>query len=138
MTQLIIDGLELPESKHGGYQASKTELSVDVVMISGRLTREVRGNVWELSYQYGWFDDAMRAQVLAVCEKGLREPVSVGFLPPDATGEELTYSAFLVTELRRPTFYWSRMEDEEGEEVPAYKGVWGDFSVTLREVAPSD
>lgn len=137
MVQLIIDGVEMPESQKGGYKANKVELSVDIQMISGRLVREVRGNVWEISYQYGWFDDAAMNRVLAVCEKGLREPVSVGFLPPGSAGEELTYSTFLVTELQRPTFYWSRIT-EETEEGPVSAGVWGDFSVSLREVSPSD
>ena len=137
MVQLIIDGVEMPESQHGGYQCNRTELSTDVVMISGRLTREVRGSVWEIEYQYGFFTDAQRTAVLAVCEKGLREPVTVGFLPPSATGEELTYSSFLVTNLQRPTFYWSNVVgDEEG--VPVATGVWGNFAVTLREVSPSD
>ena len=137
MVQLIIDGVEMPESQRGGYQANKKELSVDITMISGRLVREVRGNVWEISYQYGWLSDAERAAVLAVCEKGLREPVTVGFLPPDSTGEELTYSTFLVTALKRPTFYWSRIDGFDGDE-PVSSGVWADFSVTLREVEPSD
>lgn len=136
MVQLIIDGVEMPESQHGGYQVGKTELSVDIVMISGRLTREVRGNVWQIEYQYGWFDDTMMAAVLAACEKGLREPITVGFLPPGSAGEELTYSEFLVTDLKRPTFYWSRITDDTPE-VPIASGVWGDFSVTLREVSPS-
>lgn len=137
MVQLIIDGVEMPESQKGGYKASKTELSTDVVMISGRLTREVRGSVWEIEYQYGYLTDAMRTAVLAVCEKGLREPISVGFLPPDSTGEALTYSTFLVTSLKRPTFYWSTVVGDE-EDVPVASGIWADFSVTLREVSPSD
>lgn len=137
MVQLIVDGVELPESQKGGYEADRTELSVDVTMISGRLTREVRGSVWEITYQYGWFTDEERAAVLAACEKGLKQPISCGFLPPDSTGEELTYSTFLVTELKRPTFQWSRITDDSGE-VPVTTGIWADFSVTLREVSPSD
>ena len=137
MVQLIIDGVEMPESQKGGYKADKVELSVDIQMISGRLVREVRGNVWEISYSYGWFSDADRQTVLAACEKGLREPISVGFLPPDSTGEELTYSTFLVTSLQRPTFYWSRIDGFDDDE-PISSGVWADFSVTLREVEPSD
>lgn len=137
MVQLIIDGVEMPESQRGGYRADKVELSTDVVMITGRLTREVRGNVWQIEYQYGYLTDAERTAVLQVCEKGLREPITCGFLPPNATGEELTYSTFLVTNLKRPTFYWSTQVGVE-EDVPVAAGVWADFSVTLREVSPSD
>lgn len=137
MLQLIIDGVELPESKRGGYRAEKTELSTDVVMITGRLTREIRGSVWEINYQYGYLTDAQRIAVLQACERGLREPITVGFLPPDATGEELTYSMFLVTSLKRPTFYWSTVVGNE-EDVPVASGIWADFAVTLREVSPSD
>lgn len=137
MVQLIIDGVEMPESQKGGYRVQKTELSTDVVMISGRLTREIRGSVWEIEYQYGYLDDLQRKTFLAVCEKGLREPVTVGFLPPSATGEELTYSTFLVTALQRPTFYWSNIIGSEND-VPIASGLWADFAVTLREVSPSD
>lgn len=137
MVQLIIDGIEMPESQRGGYRAERTELSTDVVMISGRLTREIRGSVWEVSYQYGYFSDAERTAILAACEKGLREPITCGFLPPNATSEELTFSEFLVTSLKRPTFYWSSITGES-EGVPVNAGVWADFSVTLREVSPSD
>lgn len=137
MLQLIIDGVEMPESQKGGYKADRVELSTDVVMISGRLTREVRGSVWQIEYSYGYLTDAERVAVLTACEHGLREPISVGFLPPDSTGEELTYSTFLVTGLQRPTFYWSSVFGDE-EDVPVARGIWAGFSVTLREVSPSD
>lgn len=127
MLQLVLDGLEMPESLKGGYQVDRTRLSVDVVMISGRIAREVRGSVWEIKYQYGYFNDEQRQNVLAVCEKGLKEPIAVGFLPPNGTGEELYYSSFLVTDFKRPTFYWS----SDGSPV------WAGFEVTLREVEPS-
>ena len=126
MTQLIIDGVQLPESMNDGYSAQKEQLGSDVVMISGRMVREVRGNVWRIKYQYGYFTDEMKNTVIAACEKGLREPISCGFLPQESA-QALTYSDFLVTNFTRPRFFWSR------DGAP----MWGDFNVELREVKPS-
>lgn len=135
MVQLILDtgeyNITLPESKHGGYTITKQPLSVDVEMITGRMVRELRGNVWTITYQYGYFSDYEKNRLIAAIEKGRREPINCGFLPPNSA-EELLYSDFLVTDFTYPTFYWSR---EDGEEVHP---IWGNFSVSLREVRPSD
>lgn len=136
MTQLILDtsgyNVELPESEKGGYTATRQPLSVDVEMVTGRMVRELRGDVWVLTYQYGWFDDATKNKVLAAIEKGRGEPITCGFLPPASAGE-LTYSEFFVTDFTYPKFMWSRSE-LDGTPVP----MWADFSVELREVNPSD
>lgn len=136
MTQLILDvdgyNVTLPESKKGGYTAVRQPLSVDVEMVTGRMVRELRGNVWAVSYQYGWFDDETKNQVMSAIEKGRSEPINCGFLPPDSKGE-LTYSDFFVTSFTYPKFMWSRSE-EDGTPIP----MWADFSVELREVEPSD
>ncbi len=133
--QLILDadagGVILPESRHGKYTAQLTPLHEDVEMITGRLVRELRGNVWVIGYQYGYFTDEMKRRVIAACEKGKREPIECGFLPPDSGGE-LNYSSFFVTNFTYPKFFWSR--NDRGSLVP----LWGDFSLTLREVKPSD
>lgn len=134
MTQLILDTEEynvvLPESKKGGYIPQKQPLSVDVEMISGRIVRELRGNVWHIAYQYGYFNDEEKNRLLAACEKGRREPITCGFLPPDSAGK-LTYSQFLVMDITYPKFMWSRTGETP---VP----LWGDFALELREVKPSD
>lgn len=135
MTQLILDvdgsAVSLPESKKGGYRARKEPLSQDVQMISGRLVRELRGNVWKIAYQYGYLDDATKNLVLAACEKGRGQAIRCGFLPPDSA-EALTYSDFFVTSFTYPKFMWSRGTGESP--VP----MWADFSVELREVKPND
>ena len=136
MLQLVIDGMEMPESKKGGYTAIREPLSVDLEMISGRLVRELRGYVWRISYQYGYLTDEERAAFLAICEKGQREPIEVGFLVPDDPGETLRYSTFLVTDLQRPTFRWGRLD--EPDFVDKWTPIWADFRVELREVRPSD
>lgn len=135
MTQLVLDAdgasVILPESREGGYTAEFSPLSEDVEMISGRLVRELRGNVWILNYQYGYFPDEMKRRVISACEKGKREPITCSFLKPDSDGE-LSRSLFWVTSFNYPKFFWSR--DDNGKLAP----LWGDFSLTLREVKPSD
>lgn len=136
MLQLIIDGMEMPESKKGGYTVEREALSVDLEMISGRIVREVRGYVWRITYQYGYLTDEQRTAFLAKCEKGQREPIEVGFLVPDDEGETLRYSQFIVTALKRPTFRWGRLD--EPDFVDVWTPIWADFQVELREVYPSD
>ncbi len=128
MIQLILDGIEMPESRNGGYTASKTPLSVDVEMISGRLVRELRGTVWTISYQYGYFTPDTMHRIISACEKGRREAITCGFLIQESEEEALTYSEFLVVNFKRPQFMWSK----DG------KPLWADFSMELREVNPSD
>lgn len=135
MDQLILDttggAVILPESRKGGYTAQFAPLHEDVEMISGRLVRELRGNVWKLGYQYGYFTTEMKNRVIAACEKGKREPITCAFLTPDSEGE-LSFSRFWVMEFNYPKFFWSR--DDKGTPVP----LWGDFSLSLREVKPGD
>lgn len=133
MTQLTLDApdiaLALPESRKGGYSCTTKPLFTDVEMASGRLTRELRGYIYTLSYQYGYLDDEGREKFIAACEKGWREPIECIFLTQ--SNEEMS-SFFLVTDFTFPKFMWSRTAS--GETVP----LWGDFRVTLREVDPHD
>lgn len=148
MNQLILDVLgnpvTLPESQKDGYHAEKQPLSVSVEMITGRMVLELRGNVWVVRYQYGFFDTDMKNKVITACEKGRNAPINCGFLAPDSTGV-LTYRDFFVTSFSYPKFMWSRqimgkVTDDEGVEHDAYvpTPMWGDFSLELREVKPSD
>lgn len=141
MTQLILDtnglNIVLPESKKNGYTANKQPLYVDVQMVTGRLVRELRGNVWVVSYQYGFFDDDTKNRLIEVCEKGQREPITCGFLPPKSVNE-LQYSEFLVTDFQTPKFMWSRHETSPDGKTDVPVPVWVDFAVTLREVNPND
>lgn len=128
MTQLILDmggvAIALPESQHGGYRAWEEDLGVEVVMVSGRLTKELRGTVWRISYQYGFFNDIDRDRVIAACRKGKSQSIICAFLPPN--GSETITSEFLVTSFQEPKFMWSA----DG------KPMWGDYSFELREVHP--
>lgn len=135
LTQLILDvdgyNLILPESRKGGYSAQLTPLSEDVEMVTGRLVRELRGDVWVLGYEYGYFKAEMKNRVISACEKGKRTPIRCAFLPPDSDGA-LSQSLFWVTKFNYPKFFWSK--NAYGTRVP----LWGEFSLTLREVEPSD
>lgn len=136
MVQLILDtegyNISLPESVKGGYTASLRPLSVDVEMVTGRMVRELRGSVWEIGYQYGYFDDAQKNRVIAACQKGQSQPIRCGFLPQDSAGG-LVYADFFVTSFNYPRFMWSR-GGAGGQAVP----LWADFSMTLRQVQPHD
>ena len=131
MTQLILDTtgykVQLPESQKGGYTADEQPLSRIIEMISGRTVKEVRGNVWVISYQFGYFDDELKNSVLAALKKGEKEPITCGFLPQESS-EELSYSEFFVTSYTRPKFMWSNNG----------KPLWGDYRIELREVKPHD
>lgn len=138
MTQLILDtdgyNVVLPESQKDGYKVQFTPLHEDVEMITGRLVRELRGNVWVIGYQYGWFDTEMKSRVISACEKGKREPITCAFLTPDSGGT-LSTSRFWVTAFNYPKFFWStRLIGDRQTPYP----LWGDFSLTLREVRPGD
>ena len=139
MTQLILDtngyNVSLPESRKRGYKAYREDLGVEVTMVSGRLTKEVKGTVWYVKYQYGYFNDETKNSVIAACEKGMKQSITCGFLSPGSSGP-LTYSNFLVTSFTYPDFMWSRTGLSDGQFVSV--PMWGNFSVELREVKPSD
>ena len=139
MTQLVLDvagqGLALPESIKGTYTVQEEELTQDLTMIPGNMVKELRGKVWVITYQYGYFNTADKDRFISACVKGAREPIICTFLVPD-TNQTLSSELF-VTSYTRPKFMWSRRAaNDEGtlEAVP----MWGDFSVELREVDPHD
>ena len=134
MTQLILDSggasVVLPETRRESYVVDEEPLSRNLVMIAGNMVNELRGTVWVIDYQYGYFNDTDKDRVIAACKKGSREPIVCNFLIPDEN--KMLVSTFFVTAYTRPRFYWSR--DDKGTTVP----VWGGFTVSLREVDPHD
>lgn len=134
MTQLILDvggyAIALPETRRESYVVDEEALSRDLVMIPGNMVKELRGDVWVIEYQYGYFNATDKDRVIAACKKGRREPIICTFLVPD--GNQTLTSTFFVTAYTRPRFYWSR--DDKEATVP----VWGGFTVSLREVDPHD
>ena len=136
MTQLVLDtggiNLTLPESIKGGYDVQNSPLAKEVEMASGRLTREIRGHIWMITYQYGYLDDEQKAKFVEACEKGWRQAITCAFLTP--TGGGMITSQFLVTDFSYPKFMWSRLALAGADPIP----MWGDYHVTLREVSPHD
>lgn len=59
MTQLIINGILLPETSRDKYQCYPGELSVNVEMISGRTVREVRGHVQYIVWSYDYMGNEL-------------------------------------------------------------------------------
>lgn len=141
MTQLILDvggsPVTLPESQKQGYKAYKEPGFVSVEMITRRTVLEMRGNLWVVNYQYGFFDDDMKNRVISACEKGRSTPIVCSFLPPASTGE-LQTSRFFVSEFNYPKFMWSRSVTTPDGTTGEPRPLWGDFSLVLREVEPSD
>lgn len=135
MTQLILnsraDPVILPQVSRERYSAAPEALLENKEMISGRMTKELRGDVWRVSYEYDYFKQAMKDRVIAACRKGMREPFWCDFLPPESSGALLS-AFFWVMSFNEPKFYWSR--DVRGVSTP----FWGGFSLTLREVKPND
>lgn len=135
ITQLVLDvggeNLIMPESRKDGYRAYLEPGYEDVEMISRRLVRELRGDVWRAEYQYGYFTQEMKERVISVCRKGRTQPIVCEILPPESAGARIT-SRFWVMTFTEPKFYWGR--NDHGTLTP----LWGDFSLTLREVKPSD
>ena len=133
MTQLILDmddaNITLPESIKNGYSVASEPLYVDIEMYSGRITRELRGFVWRVKYQYGYFDDAAKNALITVCEKGMKQPIRCSFLEQGAEAPyALSEGTLLVTAFTRPRFMWGR------DNTP----IWADFELELREVDPHD
>ena len=124
MTQLIIDGIVLPETSRDKYSAYPEVLGQQIDMISGRRVVEVRGMVQKITYAYDYMGDALMCRVLAVIRSGLAFEAS--YLPDN--GDALVTSTFLTESYTNPTFAFSKSG------VP----YWHNLEFTLREVRPHD
>lgn len=122
MTQLIINGIELPETSRDKYQCYPSNLSVQLDMISGRRVTEIRGTVQMISYEYDYLPAALWRDLAAALRSG--QSVTVQYLPDD--GNELITSTFVREKMTEPTFAFSRYG------LP----YWHNIAFTLREVTP--
>lgn len=124
ITQLIVNGIYLPQTSGDRYKCYPAELGTQVDMISGRRVTELRGHVVTIEWSYDYLTPALWAQLAAVLRSGGAFPVS--YLPDDSG--VMATSTFLVESYTPPVFAFSR----RGE---AY---WHNVSFKLREVAPHD
>ena len=83
MTQLIINGITLPETSGDKYQCYPAELGTQLDMISGRRVSEIRGNVQKIHYEYDYLGDAVWRPLAAALRSGA--PMTVQYLPDDGS-----------------------------------------------------
>lgn len=122
MTQLIIDGIKLPEVSRDNYACWEEMLSVQVDMISGRRVIEKRGKVWKVSYSYDYMGKNLLRDALAVLRAGT--PLTCQVLPDNS--DEIVVSKFVVERLDPPKMAFSRRDN----------AFWHNISFTLREERP--
>lgn len=120
MTQLIINGVELPYVKGGGYTCYAEPLTRQLTMASGRMVSEVTGTVWVVEYECQTMPNATYRSLIAA----LGGVLDVQFLPD--TGDELIHGEFLCTERPKPKLAFVH----HGEPV------WEIGRMSLREVNP--
>lgn len=124
MTQLVLNGVILPETSKNKYRCYPAELRQTVDMISGRRIHEIRGNIQMIEWSYGYLEIEFGTKVLNILRSG--KPINVGYLPDN--GIELMTGEFWLESIRAPKFAFSV------DGVP----FWHDLSFTLREVKPHD
>lgn len=124
MTQLIINGIVLPETSGGKYKCYEGTLSDQIEMISGRVVTEVRGHVQFIEYSYDYMGNDLVRQLLSALRAGTA--LTVKYLPD--SGDDMKTSTFICEDLTSPVFAFSR----------SGKPYWHDISFTLREVRPHD
>ena len=109
MTQLIVDGVYLPETSWDKYQCYPGELNVKAEMIS---------------YSYDYLGNDLWRRLAAVLRSGKAFPVV--YLPDD--GDTMRSGTFLLDSLTQPFYAF----DRNGV------GLWHNIAFTLREEAPHD
>lgn len=123
MTQLIINGLYLPETSHDKYQCPEVLLAEQVEMISGRMVQEVRGGkVYRPSYQYDYLTDSVWRALKETLVSGKSFPAVV--LPDHS--DSMVSGTYLVESFTPPTFAFSK----------SGKAYWHNIAFVLREVNP--
>lgn len=122
--QLIISGIDLPQTDYNRYQCYPVELGQQIDMISGRRVTEVRGHVQRIIYSFDYWPESLWVPVSAILRSG--NPFTVLYLPDDSAS--LVSSTFMTESLTNPTFAF-------GQHGQAY---WHNIAFTLREVAPHD
>ena len=124
MTQLIVNGLVLPQTSNDKYSCWEEQLAVSVTMASGRQVTELRGKVYRIQWSYDYLGAILTNAILSALRSG--QPLMVDFLPDNGT--ELLTSSFWVSEIQNPTFAFAHNGDP----------LWHNIGFSLREVNPHD
>ena len=124
ITQLILDGLPMPEVSYDKYVAWEEELNVDLVMADRSMVRQVpdKNKVYRANYTYDVLDTETRNKALATLQGG--KPFRASVLLPQSG--ELVTSDFYCVSLTPPSFAFN----DNGE------AVWHNMAFSLREVTP--
>lgn len=122
MTQMILEGMALPEASFDKYACWEDVLSVKVEMITGRMVTEVRGKVWRAKWSYDYLDNETTRSILSVLRSG--SPIQAAVLPDNSN--QMISGRFLAESVTPPTFLIS----DGGEPV------WHGLAFTIREVNP--
>ena len=122
--QLIIGGIDLPQTDYNRYQCYPVELGQQIDMISGRRVTEVRGHVQRIVYSYDYWPESLWVPISQILRSG--SSFSVSYLADD--NATLQTGQFLTESLTNPTFAF-------GQHGVAY---WHNIAFTLREVSPHD
>lgn len=126
--QIILNNeIYLPRRSNDNYRCWEEELSQTLVMVSGRMVKELRNRgdrfkVWKASCTYDHLDDETYRSALAILRSGKAFPAAV--LPDNA--DEMVASTFLVESVIPASFGF----EDNG------KAVWHGLSFTIREVSP--
>lgn len=121
MTQLIVNGLVLPETSRDKYSCYEEDIGTQLEMISPRMVTELRGKVQVITWSIDYMGDDLMRPLLQTLRSG--GSFEVSYLPD--TGDTLLTSRFLKTSLINPTFAFSR----------GGKAYWHNIAFTLREVS---
>lgn len=122
--QLIISGIDLPQTDYNRYQCYPIELGQQIDMISGRRVTEVRGHVQRIVYSYDYWPESLWVPVSQILRSGAS--FTVNYLADDSA--ELQAGTFITESLSNPVFAFGQYG----------KAFWHNIAFTLREVAPHD
>lgn len=125
MTQLILNGILLPQASFDKYSCGEEALTRQVTMVSGRVVLERIGTkykVWKARWSYDYLEDEIARPVLEALRSG--GPLLASVLPDN--GGELVTSSFIVESMTDPTFLI-----DDGD-----RAVWHGLGFTLREERP--
>lgn len=127
MTQIILNGILLPQASFDQYACWEEALTRQLDMISGRRVLERIGKkwkVWRAQWACDYLEDEICRPALEVLRSG--EPVIASVLPDN--GDGMVTASFVVEAVTNPTFLI-----DDGD-----RPVWHGLGFTLREEYPHE
>lgn len=117
MTQLIINGLVLPQTSNDKYKCYLSDLAEWERMINGRRVGEIRGQIAVIEYSYDKMADDKGHELLRYLRSGTN--LDVSYLPSDSNN--LRKGIFQCVKRDEPIFAFSKNG----------KAFWHNISFTL-------